>query len=450
MPLHKKFSCQFPNCNNGYYWDKHGLEKAQNKHFYRFPTDPDVNIKWKKICGINLTVNCRNKYVCEDHFKKEDFVNFTRHKLNSFVVPSQLQSNLNLLPIKISTPFQNNPETANNYEQQNSVNSFTTFNDLNSTFVVSQVTADNVFSRTDSNIVFENIPANLNVEQNLNTHTENVNDYMSNNISSTISQTIQSNNFCEQDCICNDANCQRYDSDENNNAIVTDNLTGHNAAIQMKQRKTGFLTEAGVSLKAMTPTEHRMYEIQRKTEKKLSRVKKSLHNQKDVLKQLRKLYQDNVLQCIESQLNAVTQNFIHSQLRNVNRTPAGRRWTEDEKVFALSIYKRSPRTYKYLSVFFQLPSPRTLKTLLSKVPFDSGINKLLLQQLKIKIDDMDVLDRYCALVFDEISLDRGLHYLPHKQIIIGFQDLGELGRSNKPANHALLLMIRGLKNPGSK
>lgn len=138
-------------------------------------------------------------------------------------------------------------------------------------------------------------------------------------------------------------------------------------------------------------------------------------------------------------------NFIDSQLRNVDRTSAGKRWTEEDKIFALSVFKRSPRAYKYLSAFFQLPSTRTLKTLLSKVPFDTGINKLLLQQLKIKIDDMNILDRYCALVFDEISLDRGIHYLPHKQIIIGCQDLGELGRSNKAANHALVLMIRGLR-----
>jgi len=69
-------------------------------------------------------------------------------------------------------------------------------------------------------------------------------------------------------------------------------------------------------------------------------------------------------------------NFIDSQLRNINRTPAEKRWTEEDKTFALSVYKRSPRVYKYLSAFFQLPSPRTLKILLSKVPFNTGINSI--------------------------------------------------------------------------
>lgn len=431
MPLRKKFSCQFPNCSNGYYWCKDGLEKVQNKHFYRFPINPAVNVKWKKICGINLTQNCRNKYVCEDHFNKEDFVNFTRHALNPFVVPSELQNEFNLLPIEISTPFQNNRETINYCEQLHSVNSLTASGDLNDTSTISQTTADNVFNRINGNIASEDIPANLNVEESSVTHTESVNE----------------DSFNISNCICEDANCQRDNNVDNDDTIVTDILTEHNeiTSIQTKQRKPGFLTEAGVSLKTMTPNERKMYKIHRRTANRLSKIKRSLYNQTDTLKKLQKLYKDNVFQCIENQLNTVTQNFIDSQLRNVNRILTGRRWTEEDKIFALSIYKRSPRTYKYLSAFFQLPSPRTLKTLLSKVPFDTGINKLLLQQLKTKMDDMNVLDRYCALVFDEISLDSGFHYLPHKQSIIGFQDLGELGRSNKPANHALVLMLRGLR-----
>lgn len=146
---------------------------------------------------------------------------------------------------------------------------------------------------------------------------------------------------------------------------------------------------------------------------------------------------------------AVTKRRSHSSWKKVD-------WRRQDFCF-IRLYKRSPRVYKYLSVFFQLPSPRTLKTLLSKfhtyicllskIPFDTGINKSLLQKLKIKIDDMHPLDRYCTLVFDEISLNSGFHYYAHKQIIFGFEDLGELSRFNKPANHALVLMIRSLRKP---
>lgn len=260
------------------------------KHFYRFPTNTEVNIKWKKICGIKLTENCRNKYVCEDHFQK-DFVNFTKHALNPFVVPSQLS-------------FENNSETVNNNEQLNLVNSFIAASDLNSTSIISQATAE-VSDKIDSDTVSKDALDNLNVEENVGTpHFESINDNSTNNIL----YIRKLNNFHEQDCICEDTNCQL---DDNDNIIVMDNLAERNeiTSVQTKQRKTSFLTEAGVSLKAMTPTKRTMYKIHRRIVNKLSKVKKSLHNEKDTLKKFKKLYKDNVLQCIDNQLNTVTKTL---------------------------------------------------------------------------------------------------------------------------------------------
>jgi len=244
MSLRKKFSCQFPNCSNGYYWCKGGFRKVQNKHFYRFPTNPVVNVQWKKICDINLIENCRNKYVCEDHFQKKDFVNFTRHALNPFVVPSQIHSDSNLLPIEISTSLQDDSEVTNYCQPFNSVNSLATSasNDLNSMSTISRATTDNISNRIDSNIASEDAPpANLNVEQNFDTHFKSDN-------SNNISDTINLNNFSKQDCICENANCQRNDNNDIDDTIVTDNLTECNAitSILLKREKTGFLTEVGI------------------------------------------------------------------------------------------------------------------------------------------------------------------------------------------------------------
>lgn len=177
----------------------------------------------------------------------------------------------------------------------------------------------------------------------------------------------------------------------------------------------------------------------------MCKLKKQLKNKTDVLKELKECYNSDVFKCIENRLNVVTKSFIDSQLRNVGRTPSARRWTEKDKIFALSLYKHSLRVYRYLSTYFQLPSTRTLQIIPSNIPFDTGINKLLLQQLKIKSDEMNLLDRYCSLLFDEVSLDNGLYYEANKQKIIGYEDLGKLGRTSKPANHALVLMIRGLR-----
>lgn len=93
MAFQKKVSCRFPGCTNAYYWCRG--EKVENKHFYRFPRNSAVLIKWKSICDIDVAQDCYNKFVCEDHFQQTDFVNFTKHALNPFAVPSRLETESN-------------------------------------------------------------------------------------------------------------------------------------------------------------------------------------------------------------------------------------------------------------------------------------------------------------------------------------------------------------------
>jgi hypothetical protein len=88
-----------------------------------------------------------------------------------------------------------------------------------------------------------------------------------------------------------------------------------------------------------------------------------------------------------------------------------------------------------LSAYFLLPSIRTLKQILSNIPFDAGINQTLLMELKAKNHEMNDLNKYCTLIFDEISLSSGYHYEREKDIISGYEDLGgvrpncEIGQS---------------------
>jgi len=178
---------------------------------------------------------------------------------------------------------------------------------------------------------------------------------------------------------------------------------------------------------------------------KLSKMKRKMTHTKNALADLKKKYDTNVFDCINTKLNDVTKAFIKSQLVNASRSNSGKRWTEQDKAFALSMYKRGPRLYKFLHQYFELPSPRSLQRILSKIPFETGINKALLEQLKVKIDEMDERNRYASLIFDEMSLSKGFHYEAHKQIISGYEDLGELGRTANAANHALVFMIRGIR-----
>ncbi|XP_044762250.1 uncharacterized protein LOC123319389 [Coccinella septempunctata] len=188
-----------------------------------------------------------------------------------------------------------------------------------------------------------------------------------------------------------------------------------------------------------------MYQVHRNVQSKFCKLKALFDKEHTELSELKTLYTDGKFQLIEENLNQVTKNFINSQLINFNKPSTGRRWSVNDKTFALSIFKRSPRLYKYLRAFFQLPSPRTLQTLLSNIPFECGILRPVMEHLKAQTEKMHVLDRCCVLIFDEISLCSGFSYERRKQRISGFEDLGSLGRTSNPANHALVFMIRGIK-----
>jgi cobalamin biosynthesis Mg chelatase CobN len=186
----------------------------------------------------------------------------------------------------------------------------------------------------------------------------------------------------------------------------------------------------GIGKNDLTPQKSEMYQIHLNVQSKLSKLRNLLKRERAHLTSVRNLYNDGRFDFIEHNLNDVTKEFINSQLRNVHRKPSGRRWTIQDKAFALSMYKKSPRLYRYLQAYFQLPSTRTLKHLLSKIPFECGLVKPVIENLKLHVESMDELDRCCTLIFDEVSLCK---------------DLGSLRRTDRYANHALVFMVRGIR-----
>ncbi|KAF2899238.1 hypothetical protein ILUMI_06937 [Ignelater luminosus] len=163
-----------------------------------------------------------------------------------------------------------------------------------------------------------------------------------------------------------------------------------------------------------------MYRAHRNIQSGLSKLSKMLEKEREKVKMLQGLYNYRKFEFINESLNFVTKEFINSQLRNAFCKSRAHRWTEQDKALALSLYKRSPRLYKYLQVHFHLPSSRTLKGILAKIQFDTGINSEILDRLKKQFNKMKPADRNCNLLFDEISLSLGFHYEQGKQYISGF------------------------------
>jgi hypothetical protein len=136
--------------------------------------------------------------------------------------------------------------------------------------------------------------------------------------------------------------------------------------------------------------------------------------------------------------------FIQMQLKHQNHS----KWDDNEKNLALSLYYKSPSTYRFMRERgFKLPSVTLIRKWISVYNVHSGFTEDVFQKLAIKSSSMSEEEKETVLLFDEMSIRKSLEYNPKLDVVEGFEDLGPLGRRNVPATHALVFLIRGLKYP---
>ena len=138
-----------------------------------------------------------------------------------------------------------------------------------------------------------------------------------------------------------------------------------------------------------------------------------------------------------------TYNFVLSQLKNQKRHLQGRRFSLDDKIFALTLLKQSPKGYSLLKKIFALPSRKTLMAVLNRVTFNVGVNNHIMKCLGKVLEKKPKSDSYCYLLFDEMALEPGLAYDQRTDAIEGFENCGD-GQRRKYADHAMVFMIRGV------
>lgn len=123
----------------------------------------------------------------------------------------------------------------------------------------------------------------------------------------------------------------------------------------------------------------------------------------------------------------------------------GRRFTKQEKIMALSLYKQGPRAYRWLSKIFILPSPLTLSRLIARAGIKPGLNPNIFSLLTKRANKMTEHEKLCMVLFDEISLSPHFEYNRRKDATSGFVNHG-YGAQRLIADHALVFMIRGVIN----
>lgn len=136
--------------------------------------------------------------------------------------------------------------------------------------------------------------------------------------------------------------------------------------------------------------------------------------------------------------------FFTMQLRNSGRKNHGQRYTKEEKCMLLAVYKHGGKFYRFISHLFSLPSKRTLNRHSALLQFKAGVNPKLFEFIKLKALEMDDLDKYCTLSWDEMAVTPHLNFSDVNDAMDGFVDFGNV-TVPEFATHALVFMIRGVK-----
>ncbi|CAG4948119.1 unnamed protein product [Colias eurytheme] len=177
--------------------------------------------------------------------------------------------------------------------------------------------------------------------------------------------------------------------------------------------------------------------------KEIQKLQKKNNSYKQRLKNANNLYNNTAFQNALSKFKRLAAIFTIMQFREIMKPKMGRRFTKEEKIMALSVYKRGPKCYKWLSKMFILPSPMTLSRMISRAALRPGINEKIFDQLKKKVQKMKDSEKLCTLIFDEMALTPHFDYNRKKDKVTGF--VNYVGEPKKQiADHVLVYMIRGV------
>lgn len=70
---------------------------------------------------------------------------------------------------------------------------------------------------------------------------------------------------------------------------------------------------------------------------------------------------------VKTRLNSTTYRFFCSQVKQQCKKSKGRRYNEEDKIFAMSLLKQSLKEYKLLRKVFALPSKKTMSRVLLRI-----------------------------------------------------------------------------------
>ncbi len=144
--------------------------------------------------------------------------------------------------------------------------------------------------------------------------------------------------------------------------------------------------------------------------------------------------------------------FWEQQMALLQSKKMGRRYHPQVIRFALSIHGKSPSAYRELrdSGVLVLPSERVLRDYKNYFAPKAGINQENVECLREKTKSFSEVQRYVAIVMDEMKIQSSLVFDKYSGDLTGFINLGDpmvnfaYVEEETLATHALAFLVRGL------
>ncbi|XP_010116729.1 PREDICTED: DNA transposase THAP9, partial [Chlamydotis macqueenii] len=158
----------------------------------------------------------------------------------------------------------------------------------------------------------------------------------------------------------------------------------------------------------------------------------------------------------KQQLSEETVSLLQAQFSDLpcdlHRWRQMAEYSPEMRQFACLLHLYHIKAYDYLRKIFPLPHPNSLANWLSNNEAAAGFSNSIFLRLQEKVERGEQGYRYCALMVQDMSLQKQQEWDPQTQHLTGFVDLGAgvLDADEAPlASEAIILMAVGISSPWS-
>ena len=205
-----------------------------------------------------------------------------------------------------------------------------------------------------------------------------------------------------------------------------------------------------------TSAEEKRDELQTKLRQKIRNLQQQLRRSKQKVKSMNEvikvLEEKSLITSKEAEgLQSTVENkhfqFLYNFNKNLKVAPSGRRYPDEVKELALTLYFYLPRAYKYVRSIIPLPNQSLIKKWSSSFKCEPGFIEEAFTSLSDMISGSPV-NKDCCLVLDAMSIRKHTLWDAENDRYSGFVDHGgkvQNDESTKLASEALVFLLVGTR-----